>query len=89
MNVKAYFRTVSNKDGKFFIKVSRDLVAGLGFIPNEIVIVSDDIRSYHMTEVIAWIEQHFPDTKYDYAYEGLDWFFEDPTVAVMFKLRWC
>jgi hypothetical protein len=89
MKVKAYFRAVIKEDGRGFIKDCRHIIGNLNFTPNEIVIASEKLRYKQFEDAVTWLSQNYPDTMYSHANDGLDWFFEDPDVALMFKLRWC
>jgi hypothetical protein len=77
-----------SEDGLIYdVKV---IIRNLPFKLSEIVVcfnTSMDNQLIHEAE--EWLASEHPNAKYDFIFDGLDWFFEDPFVALHFQLRWC
>jgi hypothetical protein len=90
MNVKQYFRLMQQKAEDGLIDEVKAIIRGFPFKLSEIVVCFNiHMESPLIREAEEWLGSEHPDAKYDSLFDGLDWFFEDPLVALHFQLRWC
>jgi hypothetical protein len=88
MTVDEYLEHVRS-DGPAVYETCKQIVEQSIFPIAAILVLPEGDVPRPVDEIKDWLTENYPDVRYSQAYGGVDWFLDDLTAAMHFKLYWC